>query len=210
VALTRTFLTAAIKANDLVLNVASTATGFPPLGILGANHQPVLVDNELMFIYNVPVAGQLIVRGRGSDGTQAVAHDINASVVTSTNPADFPANPVGLSTLHPPSFPDAVTYGQSGAITIPVKDTKIFLAGTTAMTMTLAAPSFALKGVELFITSETAQAHVLSAPLLLDTGAAGSPFSTATFPAQLGVSLILILQNGLYNVQAVNGTIVFA
>lgn len=207
--LVRTTLTAAIKASDLTLSVLSTGTGFPAVGTVAAN-QPVLVDNELMFITGVPLAGQLVVRGRGSDGTQAVAHDVLAPVVTSTSTADFPALPVGSSTLHRLTSPDQVTLGQDGAIPVPVADSKVLLAKATAAAMTLAAPSLGSNGVELLITSATAFAHVVTATSLLDTGAAGVPFSTATFPAQPGASVLLIAQNGLWNVAATNGAIVFA
>lgn len=209
-ALVRTTLAAAAKASDLTLSVASTATGFPSVGVIQNPQQPMQVDNELMFIVQVPVAGSVLVRTRGADGTQAVAHDIGAPVITSATIADFPTLATGHGVLHPPSFPDQLTYGQTGTIAAILKDTRVFLAAATAQTMTLGAPSLALNGVELLLTNASGQAHVISAASLIDNGAAGSPFSTITFPAQPGSTISLIAQNGLWNVGATNGTFTYA
>ena len=208
-ALSRTTLTTAISASQLTFPVASTATGFPPVGTVAAN-QPIVIEDETMFLTGVPVAGTIVVRGRGSDGTPAIAHDIGSPVVTSATPGDFPALPIGFSTLRPVEFPDNVTYGQDGAVAVPVQPTNAFFAKTSAAAMTLAAPSLALNGITLTITSQTAFAHVLTATALINNGATGSPFTTVTFPAFPGASLTLEAQNGLWNVQASQGTFTYA
>lgn len=207
--LTVTQLTAPIAPGDLFLNLASTV-GFPPVGtVISGNGQPVQVDNELMFATLVVTANQIKIRGRGSDGTAAVAHDINAPVVTSGTTSDFPATAAGQVVVHPPALPEQSSYGSDGAIRIPLKDAKAFLTKATAGAYTLAAPSLANSGIELVLTSTTAAAHALTTVALLDTGVAGSPFNTATWPAQPGASLYLVAQNGLWNVVSINGAIVF-
>ena len=208
--LTRTTLTSAIKTSDLVWAVASTATGFPAVGVYANPPQPVLVDDEVAFLVQVLAPGSILVRSRGSDGTAAGPHDIGSAVITSAAPGDLPALNAGSSSLRVPDQPDIVTYGQDGIIAVPTEPiTVAYLAKSSAGAFTLAAPSLALNGLLLILTSQTAAAHVLTATTLLNTGASGSPFSTATFPAFVGVSLTLIAQNGLWNVQNTQGAIVF-
>ena len=207
-ALTRVTLTSAITASQLTFGVSSTATGFPPVGSLFVN-QPLWVNDELMFVVGVPAPNTLVVRSRGSDGTAASAHDVNAPCVTSATPSDFPALAPGASILQPLEQDDVVVYGQDGAITVPIQETKMAIAKSTAIALTLGAPSLAINGVRLNITSLTAAAHVISAAALINNGASGSPFSTITFPAFVGASLILEAWNGLWNVIASSGVIAY-
>ena len=208
--LIRTTLTAAIKTNDLVWAVASTATGFPAVGVLANPPQPITVDDEEAVLVQVLAPGSILVRMRGSGGTAAGPHDVGSAVASSAAPSDFPALNPGASTLRVPDQPDIVTYGQDGAIAVPVEPiTVAYLAKSGAGAFTLAAPSLALNGVLLILTSQTAAAHVVTAPALLNTGASGSPFGTATFPAFVGASVSLIAQNGSWNVQTTQGAIVF-
>ncbi len=201
-ALARTTLTAAITSSQLTFGVVSTSVaGFPPVGATPLTYQPLVIDDETMFLVNVPALNTITVRMRGSDGTEATAHDLGSSVITSASPSDFPALQPGMVNLRSPSAPDIVTYGQSGAITVPIEPITIaFLAATSAGAYTLGAPSLALNGMMLEITSQSAFAHVVTATALYMTGAASSPFTTATFPAIAGASMSLIAQNGLWNV----------
>ena len=211
-ALTRTTLSAAIKASDLLLPVASTATGFPPVGVITSPQQVLMIDDELMFVVQVPVAGSVQVRCRGADGTVAIGHDIFSSVITSPNPNDFPGPAAGTNVLRPPmTFQDVVTYGQDGTIAAPVDDVTVAsLSKATAGAYTLGTPSLGLNGMILILTSTTAAAHVITATALLMTGVAGSPFTTCTFPPQIGATVTLNAQNGFWNVQGTQGTMTFA
>lgn len=203
-ALVRTTLTAPITASQLTFGVASTSNqAFPAVGGAPVQMQPLCIDDEVMFIVSCPAVNVVTVRMRGSDGTDAVSHDTGSSVVTSATPAqDFPGLQAGTMTLRPVSNPDIVTYGQqSEALNVPTEaNTYAFLAPPSAGAFTLGAPSLALNGSELTITSQTAFAHVVSAPGLFFTGAASGPFSTMTFPAQVGASVQLVAQNGFWNV----------
>lgn len=201
-ALVRTTLTAPITASQLTFGVASTAnSAFPAVGAAPVSYQPLQIDDEVMFLVSVPQANVITVRMRGSDGSDAVAHDTGSSVVTTANALDWPGPQPGFGTLRPVGSPDVVTYGQqSEVIAVPIEAvTYAYLAPTSAGAYTLGAPSLALNGIELTITNQTAFASVVTATGLFNTGGAG-PFSTATFPAQIGASIQLLAQNGAWNV----------
>lgn len=201
-ALIRVTLTAAITASQLQFGVSTTANAaFPAAGAAPVGYQPFMVDDEMMFLVSVPAVNTVVVRMRGSDGTDAVPHDVGSACITSATPSDFPAIQAGMLTQRGPSTPDIVTYGQSGAIAVPIEPmTMAFLAATSAGAYTIGAPSLAMNGMELQITSQTAFAHVITATGLLFTGAAGGPFTTATFLAAIGASMNLEAQNGFWNV----------
>ncbi len=201
-ALVRTTLTAAITSSQLTFGVASTASqAFPGVGATPLTYQPLVIDDEVMFLVSCPAINTITVRMRGSDGTEATPHDLGSSVVTTATPIDFPLLQPGMQVLRAVSAPDIVTYGQSGAITVPIEPITIaFLAATSAGAYTLGAPSLALNGMMLEITSQSAFAHVVTATGLFATGAALSPFTTATFPAIAGASMSLLAQNGVWNV----------
>jgi hypothetical protein len=214
-ALVKTQLTSAITSGQLVFGVASTATGFPGVGIFSNPQQPLMVDQEMMFLVQVLSPGVIQVRSRGSDGRQAVAHDITAPVITSSSPSDFPLPGLGEWIINPIESNSIVTYGQSGTIVQPTagSDATALLNGATAITMTLAAPNMAAMGVLLRISTGSAFAHVVSAPGLFLTGAAGGPFSTLTFPAQIGAWVDLVAENqagiGQWSVNGTNGAVIF-
>ena len=234
-AITRTALAAACKASDLTLSVVSTATGFPAPGLIINPQQPVVVDEEVMWLVMVPSPGVIQVRSRGSDGTLAQPHDVSAQVMTAPTPNDFPALGPFTSTLAPVASAQSLTYGQNGAITIPPPGVDMFanLNGAVSLAMTLAAPNPALIGSTITITNWTYLGHtVLAAPVIF-TGvgaivgsnttatpaAGGTPaapgsstdaFSQITFPALVGAAVKLIAQNGVWLVISVNGPVTFA
>lgn len=207
-ALTRTILTAAITPSQLTFGVQSTASqAFPAVGAPPVGYQPLLVDDEVMFLVSCPAVNMVTVRSRGSDGTEAAAHDIGSSVITSASPIDFPSLQPGSSVLQPVWAADRVTYGQDGAIAVPIETSTIaFLAKGSAGAFTLGAPSLALNGITLVITSQSAFAHTVTVPGvtgstgLFFTGAVSGPFTVATFAAQIGASMTLVAQNGAWNV----------
>ncbi len=206
-ALRRTTLTSAITASQLTFGVASTSSdAYPGINGTPLSYQPFIVGNERMFLVSVPALNMVTVRMRGSDGSVAAAHDIGESVITSSQAIDFPALQPGSSTLRAVWEEDTVTYGQAGVMAVPVEDTTAFLTGTALIALTLGAPSLALNGLRLTITSQAAFAHTVTVPGvsgttgLFYTGASGSPFTVATFPAQIGASMELAAQNGAWNV----------
>lgn len=201
-ALFRTTLTAPITASQLTFGVASTSnSAFPGVGAAPLVYQAMVIDDEVMYLVSVPAVNTVTVRMRGSDGSDAVAHDIGSSVITTSNALDWPPTQAGMMTLRPPSTQDVVTYGQSGPIGIPIEgQTIVYLAATSAGAYTLAAPSLALNGIEITVTSQTAFAHVITATGLFFTGAVTGPLTTATFPANVSASVQFVAQNGFWNV----------
>lgn len=211
-ALIKTQLSAAIKVGDLVLPVVSTATGFPGIGIIPNPSQPILIEQEMMFLVQVTAPGSILVRSRGADGTAVVVHDIGAPVVTSSAPSDFPGITPGFWSTVPLEMPRELTYGQNGTIVAPnaPAGAVAILNGPSALTMLLAAPSLASTGVPLSILSQSAFSHTVSAPGLLLTGGAGGPFSTITFPAAVGAQADFIAQNGFWSLSSLSGAIVIS
>lgn len=205
-ALTRTSTAAAITANQLTnLSITSTSSGFPAVGTL-QTRQIVLIDGEYMLLDQVTASGVINVLQRGYNGTAAVAHDVLAPVITSSNPSDFVGVAVGAVDSRPPYVDDVVTVGQNGAIAVPIKDTTVLLTKATALaSTTLAAPGKDQDGLKLTITSTTAAAHVITATTLFGDSESGSPETTATFAAQIGSTMLLEAVNGLWNVVSAVG-----
>ncbi len=198
-ALTRTSLAAACTASDTQLAITSTASGFPAIGAYSSPTQMMQIDSEKMLIVVVPASGFVRVAQRGYDGSIAIAHDILAPVVTSSDPQDWPAVASGEVVHRPPDVAAEVTLGQDGAIALPTRNTNVLITKASACLFTLAAPSTAQDGIRLTISSATAQAHVLTATTLLENGLSGSPFTTATWAAFIGGTLSLIAMNGVWN-----------
>lgn len=194
-ALTRTTLSAAVTVNDLVFPVTS-ATGF-------AAGQFVLVDNEFSIIDRSYSSGTNIpVYRRGDQGTRVVAHNALAEVVTG-NMSDLADLATFAMVRRPPYQDDVVWMSVTGAITVPVKDTTVILNKAGVAAMTLAAPAKDQTGITLTITSDTAQAHTVTATSLLSTGTAS--VSVATFAASKGSGLVLKAVDGLWNVISSTG-----
>jgi len=207
-ALTATSLAAACSASDTQLAITSTSSGFP---VVGSNHENQLmqIDGEYCYITGVPASGYVTVRGRGSEGTAAVAHDVLAPVLTSATLTDWPNVPAGGVTLRPPNVDDIVTIGQNGAITVPTKNTTFLLTKATALaSTTLGAPSKAQNGLRLTFTSQTAAAHVITATTLVGDAVSGSPHTTCTFAAYIGATMTLIADNGIWNLASSTGVTV--
>lgn len=204
-AFTTANLAAAITATQTTFGLSSVSgSGLPTVGALPLPMgNPTLIDSEMMFIVSQPVSGTVVVRGRGSDGTIAAAHDILSNVYTSPSPQDFQGPVSGATITVDLAQDNAVTVGQDGAIPVPTQgNTIVNINKATAATLTLAAPPVSINAVELIVTSNTAAAHVVTATSLLQDGVAGSPHSTATFAALKGASMMLRAENGLWNVTA--------
>jgi hypothetical protein len=200
-ALTNTTLAADAGANDTVLKLTST-TGYPAVGAVASGNQyRMQVDGEIMYAVRTIATGTVEVRSRGADGTLARPHDVLANVSMGT-PEDFITYPDGAEAPRPPYYDEIASYGEDGAITIPNKNTTIFLTKGSAGAYTLGAPTVAQDGLRLTITSQTAFAHVITATGLVGDGATGSPEDILTFAAFIGASCILVASDGLWNVVA--------
>ncbi len=172
-ALTNTTLAAACGANDLTLTITSTSSGFPAAGTTG-NNQLVKIDGEYMYCVSVPVSGTIVVRGRGSEGTAAVAHQILAPCSTSATNSDFLFPPSGSSTLTPTYADDVVSLGADTTFTaagtaitattypLPVKNTTYILEKATAQAITLITASAASIGVRMTFINAIATANTIT------------------------------------------------
>lgn len=190
-ALSQTTAASAFSVTDQFLNVTS-ATGF-------AAGNFVRVDSEFMLITPSYVSGTMIpVYRRGDQGSRQIAHNALSIVVTG-----LLTDIAGLSTYElatqNPWEPDFVTYSVSGAIAIPNRDTTVLLDKAGVAAMTLAAPGKDQdNNFKMWITSNTAQAHTVTATSLLSTGSAN--VSVATFAGSKGAGFMVVPMQGLWNV----------
>lgn len=80
-------------------------------------------------------------------------------------------------------------------------------AGVAALT--LAAPTATVDdGLELTVTSNTANAHTITATSLINNGTTGGPHTTATFAAFPGASITLMAYQAEWYVVAVNNVVI--
>jgi hypothetical protein len=203
-ALTSAQLTSAITANQLLFNVSNVVgSGLPAVGAMPMSvGVQVQIDSETMFCYNQPVLGQLQVRGRGSDGTSAAPHDVLANVYASAVATDFPFPQSGTATTIDPTADTIISVGQDGAIPVPTGTAVININKGSAAALTLGAPSLASNGVTATVTAQTAFAHVVVATALYADGSGTSPKTTATFSGTKGATMLLVAENGLWNVMS--------
>lgn len=193
-ALVSTTLAAACAAADQFINVTST-TGT-------AVGQIWRVDSEFMTQIAAASGNVIPVSRRGTNGSTVQAHTILAPVVNGVA-GDFPAPQPGTTINPAPWEKQIVSYGASGAITLPTCNTLIFLDKATAAAMTLASPSAAVDGIEVTIYSNTAAAHTVT----YTPGFNGDTTSSdvATFPATKGNSMTIIASKGLWGLKCVYG-----
>ena len=208
-ALQSTTLTAAITASQVQFGVTAAPSSVPAVGAgplsVGV---PMLIDSEFMYVVSQPFTNVVQVRGRGSDGTAASAHDILANVYVSAIPGDFAGPAPQQFTTVPLDADNVISIGQDATITVPAFNTVYNINKATAAAITLAAPSLAANGVLVQFTSQTAAAHVITATTLLADGSSGSPKSTATFVAAKGATVSFVAENGLWNVSALQNVTV--
>jgi hypothetical protein len=191
-----------LTKTELLASITHDALDIPVVSSSGASAgKPMKIDNEYMAVVDVPTATLVRVRTRGDQGTQAVAHNALASVVFGTGEAgEWPDHPVAASGRIAPHFPEHVSLGVSGAISVALAEfhTDYVIKKAGVYLGSLAAPSKADNGKTITITSATAFAHVITATGLLKTGAAA--VNTATFAALAGASVTLKAEDGLWNV----------
>src|SRR5947208_4682580 len=182
-ALVHTTVSAAVTAADTSITVAS-ATGFSAGYI-------VRIGDEMMRVGGAYTSGTIIPVIRGQEGTLVVAHAVTSGVVCGAA-ADW-ASSVGPQTAV--QYPLAgrartiMTYGAAGAITLPTAgcDMVAVINGTSALAMTVAAPSKDLDGSLLWIASDGAGAHTCT--FAGGLSGAGSSYDVVTINATAPVLL---------------------
>lgn len=189
-ALTKTTLAAACAATDIQISVTSAASF--------AANQYVLIDQEWFKITNSYTSGTIVPVLRGQNGSTVVAHVSGANVVTdvisSTASSDWANAAASVTTSYPLSGRARVvtTYSASGAITIPAAgtDTVAVLAGTNALAMTLAAPTYDMDGVILTVIGNGKAAHTLTVTGGFGLGSTGYTVGTFDTNAQCSICLM--------------------
>lgn len=201
-AFTTAQLTSAITASQLQFNLSSiVGTGLPVVGAVALPMgYPMMIDSEFMFVIAQPVAGTVVVRSRGSDGTAAASHDILANVYTSPTASDLPSPQPATSTTITQWEDDIVGLGQDQTIPLFGTNATYHINKATAAALTLTAPNLTDNGIHLVITSNTAAAHVVTGTGLIQDGTS-TLRNTLTFAAQKGATIELVIENGFYNVR---------
>lgn len=207
-ALTSAQLSAAITASQTqnigLTNIIAPAAGsaLPAVGAIPTGMGvPMLIDTEFMFVTAQTATGVFSVRSRGSEGTAAAAHDVLANVYASLNPSDFGLPQPGTVVTIDPAEDMAVSIGQDGTILLSGANTVFNINKATAAALVLPAPSQADNGVSAVFTSNTAAAHVITTATtgLVQDGTTTAK-STLTFAAAKGATIVLVAENGFWNV----------
>lgn len=156
-ALVRTTLSSALTAAASQIVVAS-ATGF-------AAGYRIRIDDEVFYVASTYTTGTTIPVLRGQDGSAAKAHPATAGVVCGVN-SDWPTPADQTLVQNPLAGRNRAvqSYSAAGAITLPTSGADAFaiINGTSALAMTIAAPSKDLEGSILFISSNGAANHTLT------------------------------------------------
>lgn len=199
-------LVSAITANQTLINIQSVVTptgsiGFPAVGVFNNFQQPLIIDQEIMYIVQQPTSGVLLVRSRGAEGTLATAHDALANVYTGAA-TDFGAAPAGTSGFFDANLSGVVSIGSAiYTVTLGPGDT-VFNINVTGggAAITLPTPIGGMNGTMYRFTSNTANAHVITCTSGIQSGSGAQPKSTITFAAVIGASVGLVAENGFWNV----------
>jgi hypothetical protein len=174
-----------------------TAFTNPSTGAMSAD-TVLLVDGEKMTVADATLTPTLTVT-RGDYGTSAIAHNTLAPVVyglTSDFSQDLPAFGIASNSA-------VVSYGVSGAITPPTKNTTIYLTKATAAAMTLAAPAADATCI-VTVVSLTAAAHTITYTAGFYQNTTSS--DVVTYPSTSGACWNFQAKNGLWNATLGGGT----
>lgn len=190
-AFTTTTLSAAVATTDKVLQVTS-ATGF-------AAGNLVKIDEEFFKVTTGYVSGTTIPVTRGLNGSAVVAHVSGANAVTGLA-SDFATPNSTVSTAYALAGRrrKVIAYGASGAITLPTagEDVLAILDGTSALAMTIAAPTKDLDGSILMIAGNGVANHTIQ--FTGGLSGAGTSYDVITVNSSAPIAVQAIAINGLW------------
>lgn len=190
-ALTTTTLSAAVAITDNSIVVAS-ATGFVA-GMI------ITVDSEVMKVGQSYSSGTTIPVLRGRDGTANVAHAKSANVNVELA-SDLGGPAAQTSTQWPQAGRSRrmLSYSAAGAITLPNQgeDMTAVIIGTSALAMTLAAPTKDLDNCFLYIVSNGKGAHTVT--ISAGVGGGGSTMDVGTYNTTEQTGCALMAMNGAW------------
>jgi hypothetical protein len=187
-----TTLAAPVDANGLDINVVSTT---------GASKDRICkIEDEYSVV--VKVLGNIVsLRTRGDQGTVSRAHSIMAPVAFG-DAIDFETLPPARHHGQIEQSDGYYTYGTSGAIAIPERDSTIVLAGTAVLAMTIPDPTRLQEGRKLTIAQSAAAAHTVTCATGFGSG--GGTLDIATFAA-IGDNMVIQAINGKWAVLSLKG-----
>ena len=200
--LTVTTLNGAITKNARQITLSAFTN--PSSGPISANTM-CLVDGEFMRVTDATLAPTLGVTRGDSLGDNpnnaplpASAHNTLAPIVYGLT-SDFSQT----NTTDGVAGSPVISYGASGAITVPVVNQTIYLTKATAAAMTLAAPGSDQDNV-VTVVSLTAAQHTITYTAGFYQNTTSS--DVVTFPTTSGACWIFQAKNGLWNATLGGGT----
>lgn len=206
-----TTVSAAVTATQTTITVASTTNITNPNFQTGAGITLIRIDQEFMLVTTVNTTTLIVNVVRGFNGTSSVAH-VNGALVLSGIPSDFAGAPNEI-------FQSAVTTQQtegnliwpavnlSGSTdAIPVTSGGFYVVKTAGVdAMTIATPTVSMEGFMFYISSDTANAHTLTAAsACFSNGTAAT--TVVTFKAFKGSNILFRVCNLTYHVISSNVT----
>jgi hypothetical protein len=207
-AIVATTLSAAIGTGDTQFAVASATNITAPNFTTGAGITYLFIDQEYMIV--LAISGTTVQVARGVLGTAAQAHVINAQVLSGL-PADFTqftefvnASLTGSESTGRLSWPATFLSGATDAVS--AVNPGFYVVKTAGVNaMTIATPTAAAEGNLIYISSDTANAHTLTAATAcFSNGTAAT--TVVVFKAFKGSNLWLRVCNLTYHVISSNVT----
>jgi hypothetical protein len=190
--LTTTTLSSAVAVTDNAIVVAS-ATGV-------AANMLILVDQEQMQVIQTYTSGTTVPVVRGQGGTATAAHPKTANV-TFFLASDESTQAPQTGTQWPVAGRGRVvtSYTAAGAITLPPpgSDALAIINGTSALAMTVAAPTKDMDGCILTVAGNGAAAHTIT--FTGGLSGAGTSYDVITVNATAPIATSAIAVNGLWN-----------
>jgi hypothetical protein len=198
-ALTTTTLNGAVSVDQTTLRVTS-GTGF-------GTGKYIQVDDEFMVqTADADAASTTIIPVfRGVNATVNKAHVTGANVSVGTG-AEFTGSSVATAGSYPLAGRQRrlLSYVVSGAITLPSPGTDMVavLIGTSALTMTVAAPTKDMDGCKLTIFGNAKSASTIQFDGTVGLGNAGSGYDIVTLQNAGNVGVEVMAINGFWNIAA--------
>lgn len=150
----------------------------------------IVLDDEVLYVSDASLSPVLSV-SRGQEGTLAGPHNTLAPICYGLT-SDFAAG-TGLAVM------PVVSYGVSGAITVPIVDQTIYLTKAGVAAMTLAGPANDQVNT-VRVISLTANAHTVTYTAGFYQNTTSS--DVCTFPSTSGACFTFKAKNGVWNAVA--------
>jgi hypothetical protein len=189
-AIAKTTTSAAVLLSDTSISVTS-ATSFVAGGY-------VQIDSETMQVTKSYVSGTTIPVRRGVDGTASAAH-VSGATATFALPTDL-VGPMPQTAVQYPFVKgrQSQAYAAAGAITLPTpgNDMTAMIMGTSALAMTVAAPTGDLDGSILYVVGAGKSASTVT--FTGGIGLGGTSYDVITFQNAAAVGISAMAVNGAW------------